>query len=140
AALGQGSLADYAAYRLDFSERKTRDLIELVERAAGLPRIRNAFEQGEIHYTKLRTIARVATAESEAEWLERARELNSRALEREVAAAVGERQKVRMVLEFSEEQLADIEDAVGRLRRERNESVSREDAIVDLIRRGASRT
>ncbi len=43
-ALGFGSLADYAAARLGFSARKTRELIELAERAERLPQVRQAFE------------------------------------------------------------------------------------------------
>src|SRR5437867_5700303 len=57
-ALGFGSLSDYAEARLAFSSRKTRDLVELAERAQALPRIREAFEGGDVHWTKLRTIAR----------------------------------------------------------------------------------
>lgn len=88
--LGFGSLADYAKDSVDFSAWKTRDVIELAERAERLPSIRGAFEEGHTHWTKLRTIARVAMPEDEAEWLARAASMSSRALERAVAEARGE--------------------------------------------------
>src|SRR5205814_195736 len=79
------------------------------------------------------------TAENEAEWIERAKELGSRALARVVADAAGEpAPKVRVTFEFSNEQYADLEDAIRALRRERNEAVGREEALIELVRRGAA--
>jgi hypothetical protein len=61
--LGFSSIADYAFDAASFSKRKTAELIELAERAEKLPKIAAAFEAGDVHWTKLRTIARVATPE-----------------------------------------------------------------------------
>jgi len=144
AALGFGSLADYAGARLEFSARKTRELVELAERTEGLPGLRTAFETGSLHWTKLRTIARVATPEDEQAWLERARRLSSRALELAVAEAAGERApRIKVLLELTDEQYADLEDALRALRRERRNDeapVSREAGLLELVRRGIGAT
>src|SRR5688500_9152253 len=101
-ALGFASVYDYSATRLEFSRRKTTELIELAERAEQLPGVRAAFETGSTHWTKLRTIARVATLSDEGSWLERAQQLSSRALERAVAEEAGQpAPKVRMGFAFT---------------------------------------
>ena len=46
--------------------------------------IREAFDAGELPWTKARKIVSVATSETEAEWLEKARALSNRDLEKEV--------------------------------------------------------
>lgn len=132
-AFGCANLADYAASRLEFSAWKTRDLVELAERAEALPEIRHAFESGETHWTKLRAVARVATVETERAWLARAAAMSARQLEIAIAGADA---KVRIVLELSAEEAADLEDAVRALRRERGEACSREHAVIALVKRG----
>ncbi len=136
-ALGFASIADYARARLDFSGWKTRDLVELTERASGLPVVREAFETGRVSWTKLRAVARIATPESEGEWIERAERLTCRQLEASVAEAQGtEPGRVRVVLDLSAEQYADLEDALVEVRKERGSSCSREQAVLELIGRG----
>ena len=134
-AFGCANLADYAASRLEFSAWKTRDLVELAERAEALPEIRDAFESGETPWTKLRAIARVATVETERTWLARAAAMSARQLEIAIAGADA---KVRIVLELSAEEAADLEDAVRALRKERDESCSREQAVIALVKRGVA--
>ena len=128
------NLADYAASRLEFSAWKTRDLVELAERAESLPEIRAAFESGDVHWTKLRAIARVASVETERAWLAKAAALSARQLEVAIAGAAA---KVRIVLELSVTEAADLEDAVRALRQERGECCSREQAVIALVKRGA---
>jgi holliday junction DNA helicase RuvB len=62
-----------------------RKLIQLAERLEELPSMAEAFSEGKVPWTKIREVARIATAETEEEWLDLARKLNSRDLEREVA-------------------------------------------------------
>jgi hypothetical protein len=52
-----------------------------------LPRVEAAFVSGEVSYSRVRELTRVAEPSTEAEWLELARALDMRALERRVAAA-----------------------------------------------------
>ena len=135
-AFGFATLADYAGARLDYGAWKTRDLVELAERCESLPRVREVFASGEVAWTKLRAIARVATVETEAEWVERARVLSCRQLERMIADEGGRVEKVRVVLELTEEEAADLEDAVRAYRRGTREKMSREHAVVELVKRG----
>ena len=82
--LGYARLRDYATERLGLSARSLQDFA-YVDRALGeLPRVEEAFVSGELSWSKLRLLARVATANDEGRWLERARVLSVRALEREV--------------------------------------------------------
>jgi hypothetical protein len=82
--LGFARLRDYAAERLGLSARSLQDFA-YVDRALGeLPRLEEAFVAGELSWSKLRLLARVATASDEVRWLERAQVSSVRALEREV--------------------------------------------------------
>jgi hypothetical protein len=135
--LGFASIADYAFDAASFSKRKTVEPIELAERVEALPKIAAAFDDGTVHWTKLRTIARVATPATEADWLEKAAEMTSRRLEREAAEANGEAAPpVRVVFEFTAEQAADLEDMVRKIRRQRAMAFSREEAMLLLMKRG----
>src|SRR5262245_17998777 len=60
-------------------------LILLSKRLEDLPEIEAAFDRGEVPWTKIREIARVATPETEGDWLELARQKTSREIEQAVA-------------------------------------------------------
>ena len=59
-------------------------LILLAKRLEELPEIEAAFHSGEIPWTKIREIARIATSDTQQEWLDTARRLTCRELEAEV--------------------------------------------------------
>src|SRR5688572_28674671 len=67
--------------------RDTRERVRVGRALRELPRIEAAFVSGEIAYSRVRELTRVAEPSTEAEWLELARTLDMRALERRVAAA-----------------------------------------------------
>jgi hypothetical protein len=73
--------------RFGMSVRRVRERVRIGRALRELPRTEQAFVEGEIGYTQVREVTRVATPESEGEWLESARELPLRALERRVAQA-----------------------------------------------------
>jgi hypothetical protein len=81
-----------------------------------LPRTGQAFVEGEIGYTQVREVTRVATPESEGEWLESACELPLRALERRVAeaSAQGEEQEREQEREPEPEPEPEPEQGPGR--------------------------
>jgi hypothetical protein len=82
--LGFARLRDYAVERLGLSARSLQDFA-YVDRALGeLPRLERAFVSGDLSWSKLRLLARVATGKDEGRWLERARALSVRALEHAV--------------------------------------------------------
>lgn len=133
--LGYSRIQDYAEAALDLARGKTKDLIEVAMRARGLPRVRAAFESGELPWTKARQVVRIATPESEEEWLEAARTLTNRALERRVAEARGEEPVVRITLELTPAEAADIEEAVRRVREERGAARRLGSDVAEIARR-----
>ncbi len=133
--LSYPTMETYAETELGIPAGKAKELVEIAERLRKLPKLAAAFHAGELPWTKCRQVVRIATPETEAEWLERARTLPNRALERAVAAAKGERPMVRIVLELTETEAADLDDAVKRLREERREAMPLADAVAELCRR-----
>lgn len=90
--LALGAYADvYQLARLRFSMgvRRARERVRIGRALRALPQIERAFVAGQLGYAPVRELTRVATAADEAMWLELARELPLRVLERRVAEASG---------------------------------------------------
>ena len=106
----------YAEERFGFSARKTRYLLQLGQKLRDLPQLRKALEEGRLGWTKASRIARVATSEDEAMWLDSALSLSVRELDRKIE---GERDdagvKVRAWL--TQDQAAVFDHAVEICRR-----------------------
>jgi len=83
---GFASTADYARERFGFERRKSQTLVSMARRLKTLPRIEARFRAGELAWTKVREIVKVATESTEGEWLARADSLSSRQLEQAVRA------------------------------------------------------
>ncbi len=81
---GFSSIGDYAMELVGIKPRKAQYLVFIASRLEALPGIREAFDAGELPWTKAREIVSVATSETEAEWLDKARALSNRDLEKEV--------------------------------------------------------
>lgn len=81
---GFASTVDYARERLGFEDRKTRSLLNMAERFEELPRLKAAFQKGDIPWTKAREVVKVATPKTEAKWLDRCKNMSNRQLEQEV--------------------------------------------------------
>ncbi|MGH7336676.1 MAG: hypothetical protein ACREI7_03785, partial [Myxococcota bacterium] len=84
--LGHGRPGDYAVECAGISAREFRDLAAVDGALSELPVLDAAFRAGEIGWTQLRLLCRVATAEDQQEWLALARRLSARELAREVRA------------------------------------------------------
>jgi hypothetical protein len=82
--LGFARLRDYATERLGLSARSLQDFAYVDRALRELPRLDRSLTRGELAWTKVRLLARVATAGDEARWIERARAASVRSLEREV--------------------------------------------------------
>ena len=78
--LGYSSIQAYAGEALGFSPSKTSQFLRLAETLEALPLMKAAAATGEIPWTKLREVARVATPASEREWVAEARCSSRRAL------------------------------------------------------------
>jgi len=84
--LGFARLGDYATERLGLSARTLYDLAHTDAVLPGLPEIESAFVCGELSWTKVRLLARVAGRGESAHWLALARGMTSAALARRVRA------------------------------------------------------
>jgi hypothetical protein len=77
-------LGDYARERVGLSARQLQDLARVHGALTGLPRLERALVTNELPWSKVRLIARVASAADEATWIERARRVPTRRIEHEV--------------------------------------------------------
>ena len=86
----EGSLADdlarWLAFRCGIATREAREYVRVAEALQELPSIRAAFSRGELTFTKVRALTRVATAASEESLLELAGALTASQLERALRA------------------------------------------------------
>ena len=87
---GFSSIGDYAMELVGIKPRKAQYLVFIASRLESLPRIRAAFDTGDLSWTKAREITGVANTETEGEWLEKAHRLSNRELEREVRQHAGQ--------------------------------------------------
>ncbi len=77
-----GELPGYLAYRYGITRREAREYVRVAEALQELPATRAAFSRGELTFTKVRALTRVATAASEEGLLEVAEALTASQLER----------------------------------------------------------
>jgi hypothetical protein len=81
--------AVWLSWRCGLAPRAAREHLRVARALGDLPEITAAFEHGELSYSKVRAITRVATGESEADLLELALEATAAQLERIVRAYRG---------------------------------------------------
>src|SRR5262249_49263307 len=73
ALLGYASLSEYIDHFLGHAPRQTRERLRVAEALERLPLVAHALESGELCWSVVREVSRVATAETEREWIELAR-------------------------------------------------------------------
>jgi len=83
---GQGSCAEWLAWRCGLAPRAAREHVRVARRLPELPLVHAAFARGELSYAKVRAVTRVATVENEEELLELARVCTAAQLDRAVRA------------------------------------------------------
>ena len=79
-------LARFLSWRCGITGREARELVRVAEALQELPATRAAFARGELTFTKVRALTRVATASSEEGLLELAEALTASQLERALRA------------------------------------------------------
>jgi hypothetical protein len=77
-----GELAGFIAFRCGITGREAREYLRVAEALRELPATRAAFSRGELTFTKVRALTRVATAASEEKLLELAGALTASQLDR----------------------------------------------------------
>jgi hypothetical protein len=84
---GCRSTAEWVAWRCAVLPRAAREHVRVARALPDLPMIREAFASGELSYSKVRALTRIAEPKSESELLELARHATAAQLERIVRAA-----------------------------------------------------
>lgn len=85
--LGYNSINQYAQQGLGWSRTRTTDFIRLCQKLEALPEVKREVTEGELGYTKIREVVKVADAANEKEWLEVAKKESRRELEKQVKLA-----------------------------------------------------
>jgi hypothetical protein len=151
--LGHPSLVQYAEHRFQLGRSETYEMLRVVEAVDERPQCREAFEEGDLSWTALKAVTRVATAETEADWLTFAREHTFAELRAEVQDAVEKNRDrprtdryglpnltSRLVLEFTREERERLEAALEHAASEiggpmGNEPLSPEQVLLYLAER-----
>jgi hypothetical protein len=89
AAWGAKSCAAWLSWRCGVTPGAAREHVRVARCLAELPRLREAFAAGELSYSKVRAVTRVASAENEADLVELARHATGAQLERLVRSYRG---------------------------------------------------
>jgi len=132
--LGYASVFAYAWTEHAMGKSKVSELIGISEASDRLPKTREAFDGGKLHWTKAREITKVATAETEGDWLALADASTSDELR---AARKGEPAPRRRVLALPDEQAALYDQLVAGARAELG-FVPEWQVVLELMKRGAS--
>lgn len=142
--LGFGSLVEYADRLLGYAPHTTTERLRVASALERLPQTTEALRGGEISFSAVRELTRVATPDTETQWLAGAQHKTVREVEQLVKGhrpgdspedAVDARAE-QHILRFSvsAETYATFREAVGRLRRE-SESRFEDDELLLLIAR-----
>jgi hypothetical protein len=144
ARLGFGSFNEYVGRLFGYGARLVQEKLRVAEALERLPAFAEALNQGQICWSALRELTRVATPETEAEWLAAAAGRTVRELEKVVSGlAPGSRpgdpsnpEDVRHVLRFevTGEVLACVREALTKLRRDAGEALDDEAALLLMAR------
>ncbi len=142
--LGAGSFAEYVERLFGYAPRLTHDKLRVAYALESLPLLAQAVRDGSTTWSCARELARVATPETEAVWLEQARGRTTREVEKLVSGhrpgsmpsepkeAKLERHTLRF--EVMGEALAIFREAVAKLRRDAGGHLD-DDAVLLLMAR-----
>jgi len=78
--LGYSNMAQYAAAELKFSETRTGDFMRLARKLEQLPAVRKSLAEGDLGYTKVLEIIKVATPVTQDKWVAEAEKTGRREL------------------------------------------------------------
>jgi hypothetical protein len=83
--LGMVSLHEYLEHVLGYSPRQATERVRVATALEGLPELADALASGELHFSAVRELTRVATRETEQAWIDATRGQNLRQIEQAVA-------------------------------------------------------
>ena len=144
AKLGYGTFTEYVDRLFGYKPRFTGERLRVAEALEDLPATEAALAGGALSWSAVRELSRVATAETEAEWIEAARGQTVRQVEELVSGhKTGDRpgdpknpDRERRVLRFevSAETFAEFREALARLERDAGERLEDDDALRQMAR------
>jgi 5-methylcytosine-specific restriction endonuclease McrA len=138
--LGFSSLHDYCLRRLHLSESNAFNVITVARKSAALPELKKEIVNGNLTVSQARRITPILTEENQALWIEKAKTLSQRNLEKEIAkerpqALTPERMRYvsgeRLKLEcgISEELMKKIKRVQDLLAKKHHKAISIEEAL-----------
>src|SRR5688500_10456468 len=143
---GYGSFYEYAERLFDLTRRQTEERLRIAERLEELPRLHEVFAKGDLTFTAMRELTRVATEENEAQWLAAAEAKTSREIAKMVSGReIGEApdgpsrpeaQTHRVTLTLSPAAFALLQE-VRRTKAQETGGSLDDDALVELLARQA---
>jgi 5-methylcytosine-specific restriction endonuclease McrA len=142
--LGYGSFREYIERLFGYGARLVQEKLRVAEALEGLPMLAQALQTGQTCWSTLRELTRVATPETEAEWLTAAAGRTVRDVEQLVSGhAPGshpgdprDASVVRHLLRFevSGEVLASVREALAKIRRDAGEPLDDDAALLLMAR------
>ena len=131
--------------KLHISTRRTRELLRIARQLENLPLLDEAYAEGKLSWSAVREITRVATRETEAEWIALAKENGIRQIERAVSRVDHgdrpprdpyslSRTRIKVVSELLMADYAVWETAFDRLRERCGHDLDASTALVLLAR------
>ncbi|MEO8180856.1 MAG: hypothetical protein ABI895_18645 [Deltaproteobacteria bacterium] len=142
--LGFGSFGEYVERMFGYKPRSMQEKLRVAEALEGLPALERALSSGEVSWSAVRELTRVALSETEHEWLELARGKTLRQLEQVLAgkhsgdapASPPDLSAQRHVLRFdvAAETFALFRDALNELRRRTAAALDDDSALLELAR------
>jgi hypothetical protein len=142
--LGYGSFREYVERLFGYGARLVQDKLRVAETLEGLPVLARALQDGQACWSVLRELTRVATPDTEAEWLAAAAGRTVREVEQLVSGhgpgsrpgdpcdAAVRRHVLRF--EVSGEVLASMREALSKLRRDAGEPLDDDAALLLMAR------
>jgi hypothetical protein len=144
-ALGYGSFREYAERFLGWTGRQTEERLRVAFALENLPELRARLESGELHWSAVRELTRVATESTEREWIAEAQARTTRDIERLVSGReLGDRPsdeappiaaRKHLSLSLSPQAWALWEETREQLTRERGARVDDDQIIIELATR-----
>jgi hypothetical protein len=86
--LGLGSMREYLERLFGYTPRVAKERLRVAESLQALPAMRQALARGELTWSAVRELSRIATAETEPAWIDKARDKTVREVEQMVAGRV----------------------------------------------------
>ena len=146
--LGYGAFAEYTDRHLGYCHRTTADKLRTAEALEQLPELAREQQEGRLHASAVRELARVATAETESAWIEASRGRRVREIERMVSGRARgdtptssprpELEKHVLRFEVSAETLAAFRDAMRRINENSGEKLDDDSALLLMARAALS--